>query len=208
MTIWESLDPEVQRRCLELAEGAIGRPVTWDEVDPAWQQDWLQSVQAELCADRWEDESPGEQRRLLAILEECDECQARDELQSIITELGVDCTPDDPDWEALFYALRCKSEPAARRRRGRPSQPIQKLLEFVRDFVSEREKGSHEGQGPRSDNDVLRLLHQTKRSGRRQLKGKEIPFARKTLEAKLTRARESPALRDILRPDYEKCLLK
>ena len=104
MTTWESLDPEVQRRCLELAEGAIGRPVTWDEVDPAWQQDWLQSVQAELCADRWEDESPGEQRRLLAILENATNAQARDELQSIISELEVDCTPENPDWEALFYA--------------------------------------------------------------------------------------------------------
>jgi len=204
MIAWESLDREVQRRCLELAEGAIGRPVTWDEVDPAWQQDWLQSVLAEVCADRWEDESPGEQRRLLAILEECDEREARDELQSIITELGVDCTPDNPDWEALFHAQRCKSEPTARRPRGRTSRPPEVLLEFVRDFVAEREKGSHQGQRPRSDSDVLRLLLQTERWGRRQLKGKETPRAMKSLQAMLTRARKSPALRDILRPDYEK----
>jgi hypothetical protein len=202
MITWKSLDPEVQRRCLELAEGAIGRPVTWGEVDPAWQQDWLQSVQAELCADRWEDESPGEQRRLLAILEQCDERQARDELQSIISELEVDCTPENPDWEALFYAQRCRSEPATRRSRGRTSRPPEVLLEFVRDFVAEREKGSH-----RSDHDVLQPLHQTKRWGRRQLKGlkgREIPRAMKTLQAMLTRARKSPALRDILRPDYDK----
>jgi len=122
MSTWEGLDPEVQRRWRALAEGAIGRPVTWEEVEPPWRHDWMEAVQAELCADRWEDESPSEQRRLLAILEEHEECRARDELQSIITELEVDCTPEDPDWEALFRAQRCKSEPAARRPRGRTSQ--------------------------------------------------------------------------------------
>ena len=50
--------------------------------------------------------------------------------------------------------------------RGRISRPPEVLLEFVRDFVAEREKGSH-----RSDHAVLQPLHQTKRWGRRQLKG-------------------------------------
>jgi hypothetical protein len=74
----------------------------------------------------------------------------------------------------------------------------------IASFCPEREKGSHEGQGPRSDNDVLQVLHQTKRWGRWQLKGKETPRAMKTLQGTLARARKSPALRDILRPDYEK----
>ena len=123
MTTWESLDPEVQRHWLALAEAKHGMPVTWNDVEPARREGLLETVKAELCPDRWEDETPDRQRWLLARFDKLDEQLTRQEheaLKIIIDDLGVDCTPEDPDWRALFLALMRKYGPASARPRGRP----------------------------------------------------------------------------------------
>jgi hypothetical protein len=201
MTIWESLDPEVQRHWLALAEAKQGMPVTWNDVEPARREGLLETAKAELCQDRWEDETPDRQRWLLARFDKLNEQSTRLEheaLKIIIDDLGVDCTPDDPDWRALFLALMRKYGPASARPRRRPPWGIWKLFALASDFVVERNKPAAEGNGgARSQAAVLRALVKRERWERTLKKGKEQPRTAKSLGDMLGKARKLPPIRDM-----------
>ena len=202
MSTWESLDPEAQRHWLALAEAKHGMPVTWNDVEPARREGLLETVKAELCQDRWEDETPDRQRHLLAGFDKIDEQLTRQEheaLKIIIDDLGVDCTAEDPDWRTLFLALMRKYGPGSARPRGRPGWSVSKLFELASDFVVERDKLAAQGEGrARSQAAVLRVLVESKRWTRVLKKGREKPPTVKSLWEMLGKARELPAVNDMV----------
>ena len=72
-------------------------------------------------------------------------------MKIIIDDLGVDCTPEDPDWRALFLAAMRKYGPASARPRGQPGWSVWKLFKLASDFVVERNKPAAQAQRrPRS----------------------------------------------------------
>jgi hypothetical protein len=179
MSTWESLDPEAQRHWLALAEAKHGMPVTWIDVEPARREGLLEIVNTELCPDRWEDETLERKQELLAIIETDDEQTAiefddeqaaqliekqRNALQIIIDDLEVDCTPDQPDWRALFLAHARRYGPGNVGSQGRPPFSAWKHFQLARDFVVERNKpAAQPDRRPRSEADVLRTLVKTER---------------------------------------------
>ena len=197
------------------------------------------NLKVELDTHRFEDMSPAHQRFVLETIKRAETQRrigraarravearkAREELEKDIRDLGVDCTPEEPDWEALFKAYKTKYGPGARPRGGLKTSP-DILEQLVADFLSERGKRAcaqsaaepcrglcpptHSRRCLRAIDAICRELVQQEPWVTMTKKGVVIGRRAESLRDMLTEARKIPHLRDLvngtLTPDLAKQL--
>ena len=157
MITWESLDPEAQRHWLALAEAKHGMPVTWNDVEPARREGLLETVKRSFArtAGKTRPRKGSRSCWLSCSRTDCIEddrtgCAAhekqRNALQIIIDDLEVDCTPEDPDWRALFLPF-CASTGRRATSAGTTGVVCLEALQLASDFVVERNKAAAQREG-------------------------------------------------------------
>jgi hypothetical protein len=197
---WPELTPEEQERWLAYAEIKVDRRVTWDEIDQARREYWLKIVRAELQRNRWEDKSTEERR--LAVAEgdrqDQEDVQKReDALQFICRDLRVPYTPGEV--EVAFWALARRTYGlTGAPKPGNQKYPLMRRLRFAVAFLSAMKKCSHVADVSEREKKALSMLHETKRWGHRQPKGRPTKRTWRSMLDLLSEARAHPPIRDML----------
>ena len=202
MITWESLDPEAQRHWLALAEAKHGMPVTWNDVEPARREGLLETVKAELCPDRWEDETPERKQELLAIIDKDDEQTVKREHESIADHhrrsrsrlhsrgSGLESPLPSPSAQVRAGAAHARGD-----NRGGGFGSSSSLPATLSRSVTRLPRKAKAVHAPRQLFSEFSLREALDKSLK---KGREKPPTVKSLREMLSKARELPAISDML----------
>ena len=174
--------------------------MAWDDIDQAAREYWLMNVRMELQPNCWEDKSVEERKAAMAEVDRQDQEDAKRReaaLQFICRDLGIPYTPGEI--EAAFWALARRTYGlVGAPKPGNKKYPLKKRLRFAVAFMSAMKKCGHIADITEREKKALELLHETKRWGHWQPKGKLTKRGWRSMQELLSEARAHPPIRDMI----------